>query len=165
MHRVLLPLALALGAVPPQEAATEQALVRWRAGTTGAERAAALEVMDGVEGLRSFDLVPGLQVVRHPRGGLQRLRASLGERALYVEADAPTVPAQGTSDPLFPDQHGLHNTGQVVEAVAGLPGADLRALEAWARTTGSDAVTVAIVDTGIDLTHPDLAPTSPRTCG
>lgn len=158
MHRILLPLALALGTVPPQEAAPEQALVRWRPGTSTAERVAALEDLGGVEGLRSFDLVPGLQVVRHRRGDLQRLRATLGERALYVEADAPTSPAQGTSDPLFPEQYGLHNTGQMVEAIPGLPGADLRTLEAWARTTGSDAVTVAIVDTGMDLAHPDLAP-------
>lgn len=37
---------------------------------------------------------------------------------------------------------------------------DIRAPEAWDTTTGDSAITIAIVDTGCDLAHPDLAPFS-----
>ncbi|HUQ89813.1 MAG TPA: Calx-beta domain-containing protein [Vicinamibacterales bacterium] len=60
---------------------------------------------------------------------------------------------------------GLINTGQVVDGHAGVPGADISAAEAWDVTTGSRANIVAIIDTGIDYTHPDLAAnvfTAPR---
>ena len=53
---------------------------------------------------------------------------------------------------------GLHNTGQSVGGSAGTADADIDAPEAWDITTGSPATTVAIVDTGIEAGHPDLAP-------
>lgn len=49
------------------------------------------------------------------------------------------------------EQWGLHNEGQN----GGKPDADIDAPEAWSVTTGSGIV--AILDTGIDLDHPDLA--------
>jgi subtilisin family serine protease len=61
-------------------------------------------------------------------------------------------------DPLFRLQWALQNTGQVFGGLAGTPGADVGAPEAWQRTTGSAAVTVAVVDSGVDAAHPDLAP-------
>ncbi len=56
------------------------------------------------------------------------------------------------NDPQFPDQWGLNNTGQS----GGTPGADIRALPAWDITTGTSGITIAIIDTGIDNTQPDL---------
>jgi subtilisin family serine protease len=61
-------------------------------------------------------------------------------------------------DPGFPQLWGLQNLGQVVNGHAGQAGADIHAPAAWASTTGSPATVVGIVDTGIDYTHPDLAP-------
>ncbi len=64
------------------------------------------------------------------------------------------------NDPDFRYQWGLHNTGQslpVQQAFSGQPGADISALAAWAITTGSADVVVAVIDSGIDSTHPDLA--------
>ncbi|MCS7009171.1 MAG: S8 family serine peptidase, partial [Chthoniobacterales bacterium] len=49
---------------------------------------------------------------------------------------------------------GLRNTGQD----GGRPGVDINVLPAWAITRGSSQVKVAIVDTGIRLSHADLAP-------
>lgn len=62
-----------------------------------------------------------------------------------------------TADPDFARQWGLRNTGQRVNGVAGLAGSDTKFLEAWrlSRTTAAETV-VAIIDTGIDLAHPDL---------
>lgn len=56
-------------------------------------------------------------------------------------------------DPLLPDQWALDNTGQY----SGVPGTDIRAAEAWGITTGSREVVVAVIDSGVDINHPDLS--------
>jgi subtilisin family serine protease len=68
-----------------------------------------------------------------------------------VHADA--TPA----DTKFTKLWALHNTGQAVNGGrAGTVGADIRATSAWDLSTGSRANVVAIIDTGVDYTHPDL---------
>jgi len=67
---------------------------------------------------------------------------------------ASTVP----NDPDFAQLWGLNDTGQTVNGVAGTPGADINAAQAWSISTGSKSIVVGIVDSGIDYTHPDLAP-------
>lgn len=52
-------------------------------------------------------------------------------------------------------QWGLENTGQNILGQIGTVDADIDAQQAWTRTTGS--VRIAILDTGIDNTHPDIS--------
>jgi subtilisin family serine protease len=60
-----------------------------------------------------------------------------------------TVP----NDPDVEDMWGLHNAGQT----GGTPDADIDAPEAWDITTGSSDVVIAVIDSGADLDHEDLA--------
>jgi len=56
-----------------------------------------------------------------------------------------------SNDPLFPQQYYLKNTGQN----SGKAGIDINAEQAWTISTGSN-MKIAVVDMGVDLTHPDL---------
>jgi subtilisin family serine protease len=52
---------------------------------------------------------------------------------------------------------GMKNTGQTdAEGTVGLVGADIGATKAWAVTTGNKDIAVAVIDTGVDYTHPEL---------
>ncbi|HYK19525.1 MAG TPA: S8 family peptidase [Pyrinomonadaceae bacterium] len=74
------------------------------------------------------------------------------EISLDGTADEPLVPIF-PRDPQFSDQWALANSGQR----GGKEGADISATLAWAKTTGSDKVVVAVLDSGVDYTHEDLA--------
>lgn len=74
------------------------------------------------------------------------------EISLDVTDAAPFVPVF-PHDPRFTDQWALANSGQR----GGKEGADISATRAWATTTGSDKVVVAVLDSGVDYTHEDLA--------
>ena len=58
------------------------------------------------------------------------------------------------NDPLFPLQYQMHNTGQVIDGIAGVEDIDCNALEAWDISLG-DNVTVAIIDQGLEA-HEDI---------
>ncbi len=57
------------------------------------------------------------------------------------------------NDPQLDQQWHYHNTGQQ----NGTPGADIELFEAWEIEKGNADVIVAIIDDGIQFTHPDLA--------
>jgi thermitase len=69
------------------------------------------------------------------------------------------------NDELLGIQWGLHNSGQAILGKTGAAGADIDALQAWDLATGSPDVKVAVVDSGINLDHPDLAPNVWRNPG
>ncbi|MDI6602593.1 MAG: S8 family serine peptidase [Patescibacteria group bacterium] len=60
------------------------------------------------------------------------------------------------TDPYFDQLWGLHNVGQEVNKKAGRVDADIDAPEAWDIATSSEII-VAVIDTGVDYTHPDLS--------
>jgi thermitase len=72
-----------------------------------------------------------------------------GARGRFVSGET----AEGPNDPMLSEQWGLINTGQR----EGVAGADVSARGAWERTHGSKKVVVAVLDSGVDYTHPDLA--------
>lgn len=86
------------------------------------------------------------------REAVRRYNSYLGVE--YAEPDYLLAPTQAVSvnDPEYPRLHGLNNTGQG----GGVAGADISAPAAWTVTTGSDDVVVAVIDTGVDISHPDL---------
>src|SRR5882724_4322634 len=62
------------------------------------------------------------------------------------------------NDSLFPQLWGLRNTGQSVNGSTGTSGADIKFIEAWGLARPStNQVVVAVIDSGVNYTHPDLA--------
>jgi thermitase len=60
------------------------------------------------------------------------------------------------TDQLFHLQYGLLNTGQVIGAAEGIPGADINIRDGWKITTGSPDVKIAILDSGVPPEHPEF---------
>jgi len=107
---------------------------------------------------KEFDhMVRGLTVVKLPEGidvESAFLEFNLSGGILYAEPNyrlwlQQTYP----NDPLFAAQWALDNSGQT----GGTPDADIDAPEAWDIQTGDANVVVAVIDTGIDYNHPDVA--------
>jgi subtilisin family serine protease len=61
------------------------------------------------------------------------------------------------NDVRFNEQWGLKNPGSFIGAFEATENADIKAELAWDITTGSSEVIVAVSDTGVDASHPDLA--------
>ena len=147
-----------LAADPPLPSrAQDEILVRYKAGTTPAQRAAIARDLD-------------LSVVRASKTGRTAVVRGEGvspatvrrllSRNSQVVAVAPNYPRELTADPDDEPglgiEWGLHNTGQTVAGVEGLPDIDIDGLEALRVRQGTGDVVVAVIDDGVDFTHPDL---------
>ncbi|MGE3261769.1 MAG: S8 family serine peptidase [Bacteriovoracia bacterium] len=67
--------------------------------------------------------------------------------------DSEVLPNDSDFDKLW----GMKNIGQKDSAgTVGVAGADIGATKAWKTTTGNKDILVAVIDTGVDYTHPDL---------
>jgi subtilisin family serine protease len=140
---------------PAVEFVPHQLIVRLT-GNESAKLTALLARIDAI-GVKKFETVEGLYVLTLPEtmdvwsaGALaQELEAVTYAEPNYIVNTQQTIP----NDPRFADLWGLRNTGQS----GGTVGADIQAANAWNITTGSSNVVVAVLDTGTDYTHPDLA--------
>ena len=105
---------------------------------------------------REYSFVKGLTKVALPTGvSVESAVASLKQSSAVLSAEPDYVLHKSAvpNDTYFSYQWGMNNTGQT----GGTPNADIDAVRAWDISTGSSNVIVAVIDTGVDYTHPDLA--------
>jgi subtilisin family serine protease len=110
-----------------------------------------IENVDGLEAIDDLDNEDAATVA----GEYQKLaEVEYAEPNFEIELDEAEAPLEPIlpHDPQFNDQWALANSGQR----GGKQGADISATVAWATTTGSDKVVVAVLDSGVDYTHEDL---------
>jgi thermitase len=112
------------------------------------------------------------KIKRIPRVDIYQLQIQKGEaveEVLYAMSQNPDIEyakpnyiayiAVTPNDTFFQYQYALDNSGQSI----GIPGsptgttkADIKATTAWGETKGNEDVLIAIMDTGVDMDHPDL---------
>jgi len=129
-------------------------LVKFKEGTS----AKAIEEMKGKSPGTSMEKLGPLDVyrIKLPKGtSVDQALAEYSQSALveYAEANYEVKALQVPNDPSYVEQWGLNNTGQN----GGTAGADISAEEAWDIQTGSSETIVAVIDTGVQIDHPDLA--------
>jgi subtilisin family serine protease len=74
----------------------------------------------------------------------------------YVEPNYIRKALAAPNDPLFGLQWSLENTGQSVNGITGIQGADIAWVRAREITPGGE-VLIAVLDSGVDANHPDIA--------
>lgn len=134
---------------------TEEILVRWLPGTEASVQAALTEGLEPT-GWIEYSENPGrvyrVPTHRDPLAEANRLAESGWVRFAVPDFQLKRRLHGGGGDPLLYLQWHLEADGQNGPVVD----ADIDATEAWGIENGSSAVNIALIDTGLQLDHPDL---------
>ncbi len=140
--------------VNPSAFAADRVLVTLAPGADQASTLAGLSaspytagVQRLAQGIYQVNLRPGVSV----QSAIPPLDAIRGIAS--AEADYAIGLTATPNDPSYGSLWGMNNTGQT----GGTADADIDAAEAWDTARGTGQHVVAIIDTGVDYTHPDLA--------
>src|ERR1700752_2424310 len=159
--RTAASVALKSKAVPrtsQQQSAPHRAgelLVRFRTGLSNRDKE-TIRTMHGARRKKDLRGESGIEKLELSQGGdvrsvaMQLLlsgQVEFAEPNFVIENDEVIV-----NDARFNEQWALRNTGQN----GGQFGSDVNATGAWKTTTGSKSTVIAVIDSGIDFTHPDL---------
>jgi RHS repeat-associated protein len=130
-------------------------IIRFREGYSERDK----NTLVGTRGARRKKILRG-------RSRIEKLELAAGQEPEAVAESLRYLPAVEFAEPnylisrdeiipndaRFIEQWSLKNTGQS----GGLVNADIKASAAWETTTGAQSTVIAIIDSGIDFTHPDL---------
>ncbi len=163
---ILLLLLLGTGLIVVSDGARQAArplyrdgivLLAFHAGVQEAQQAAILSSAGAIEIKR---IGAGVHVVAVGHGRVPEVIQSLKARkeVRYAEPDYLQSLAAGSlpNDTSAGSQWAVQNTGQSVNGTTGTAGADERSSAAWSVTTGTNSVVVAVLDSGVQYSHPDL---------
>jgi len=137
--------AAGMGSRPtPGRHVSGEILVGFRQGTTLVD----IAQLNTAHGAAIIDAIPQLRVVRVriPKGSDEGRVAAAYQRNPHVQYAEPEYVASAVAAPDDPYFSGGFQWDM----------AKVQASSAWDVTTGSASVVVAILDTGVDLSHPDL---------
>jgi len=146
------PLVTDPGATPGGEFAPGEVIVKFKE-TVGPGERANVRSQVGLEKVQELGLIKAELAKVEGRSVEDAVRAS--ERRPEVEYAQPNFtynPAGYADEPRFGELWGLNNTGQNGET----PNVDINALEASGVTQGDPNLVVAVIDSGVDFSHPEL---------
>src|SRR3954452_17364920 len=139
-----------------------EVFVRFRSGVSQAEIASITrqlndEIEDQTEAVTGLDLIQDEDgkdavTVAAEYSALPQVEYAEPVFDIHIEEARASYKTVLPNDPRFSEQWALANEGQN----GGTKGADISALNAWATSTGSKEIVVAVLDSGVDYTHPDL---------
>lgn len=129
----------------PSANASQKARARGLVNTTSRK---AYGIVKGLEALR---LKPNQKVI----DAVDKLA-----RLPFVEYAEPDyhVTLSATNDAYYSLIYAIENNGQSIVDQIGTSDADMDVVEAWSTQTGDPNLIIAVIDTGVDYSHPDLAP-------
>ena len=126
-----------------EPARTDKILIRFAPGTTKAERRA----------IARDSSARSLATVRQQLADDPRVTAVAPNYRRELAEDV-------SAEPAFPKLWALNNTGQPISGTTnqtGTPDIDIDGLQALSLGIGRSDVVVAVIDDGVDFSHPDLA--------
>ena len=146
----------------PDDTDKAEVLVRFRSGTTREtiDRITARfndDVEDRIESVEGLDVIEdedgkSADVVVAQYRALAEVEYAEANSSITLDHEDSGRKHVHADDEMFFRQWGLSNAGEN----EGTAGADISAMRAWAVTRGSEQVVVAVLDSGVDYTHPDL---------
>lgn len=145
------------GSPDQQTAVPNRMIVKFEPSENAAERA-GVRSEEGLDKTRTLALIQAEVVEVSGRSAAEAAR-DLENRAgvEYAVPDRIVYPAGYSDEPRFADLWGLNNIAQAVNGgPTGTADIDIDGLEASAVTQGDPNLVVAVIDEGVDFSHPDL---------